>query len=106
MNTHKLLNIVINVPLLVFSALAIGTIGARADAPPYPWGLISVTPNTGLTDAQTVQVSGSDFQSRRALRIEECGPHHGFPPKGGFETAICSSYSLDVTTDDNGNFAA
>jgi hypothetical protein len=106
MSTHKPITAVITVMLVALSALVIGTLGARADAPPYPWGVISVTPNTGLTDGQTVQVSGSEFQSNRDLRIVQCGPVHGFPPKGGFETATCSNYSVDVTTDDNGNFAA
>jgi len=106
MNAHKLINAAITVTLVACSALAVATLAARAGAPPYPWGVISVTPNTGLTDGQAVQVSGSEFQSNRDLRIEECGPVHGLPPKGGFETAICSSYSVDVTTDDNGNFAA
>jgi hypothetical protein len=106
MTTHKLINAVITVMLVAFSALAVGTLGARADKPPYPWGVISVTPDTGLTDGQTVQVSGSEFQAKRVLRIVECGPLQAFPPQGGFETAICSNYSVDVTTDDNGNFAA
>lgn len=67
---------------------------------------VSVTPNTGLVDGQTVQVSGSGFQANIDLAIIECGPVQPFPLKGGPRTATCSYYFVLVTTDANGNFSA
>ena len=83
--------------------LAFGTTVAHASAPS---GTISVTPNTGLADGQSVQVSGSGFQKNLALAIIECGPIQPFPLKGGWQSATCTYYSVAVTTDADGNFAA
>jgi len=66
-------------------------------------GHIAVTPNTALVDGHTVQVSGTAFQKNRELRIEECGPTSKTRPP---VTAICSSYSVEVTTDGDGSFPA
>jgi hypothetical protein len=101
MNTHKLLNTMITVSLLAFSLMAVGTMAARANG---NFGVISVTPNTGLTDGQAVQISGSEFQKNGALRIVECGPSQQPPIKGGGVSATCTNYSVDVTTDNNGTF--
>jgi len=83
--------------------LALGTVVAAGN---FPWGTITVTPATGLADGQTVQVSGSEFLRNLELRIIECGPSQALPPTGGMIGAICSDYSVAVTTDANGNFAA
>lgn len=101
MKKHKLL-----VATMGISLFALAPLGAQAAEGAFPWGQITVAPNTGLTDGQTVQVSGTDFLRNTELRIVECGPSQGIPPTGGFVEAICSSYSAAVTTDADGNFAA
>ncbi len=83
--------------------LALGTTAAHASPPSGP---ISVTPDTGLVDGQTVLVSGSGFQKNLDLSIIECGPIQPFPLKGGWQSATCTSYAVAVTTDANGSFAA
>lgn len=98
MKNHKRLLVTVTVLLLAVPTLtALGS---------FPWGSISVTPNTGLANGQTVQVSGSAFQKNLELRIIECGPTQPLPPQGGFVEAICTDYSVAVTTDANGNFSA
>jgi Neocarzinostatin family len=100
MKNHRL--VIAATAMVVF---AFAPLGAHAGAPAFPWGQIVVAPNTGLVDGQTVQVSGTDFQKNTELRIVECGPTQGIPPVGGFVTAICTDYSVVVTTDAEGNFA-
>jgi len=95
----------IAVSVTALSLLAVGgamwTPAARSGNPSL--GAITITPDTGLTDGQTVQVSGSAFQKDRELRIIECGPLSDARPP---VYALCSSYSVEVTSDDNGAFAA
>jgi hypothetical protein len=88
------------------ATLVAAPIGAHAAEPAFPWGTITVAPSTGLADGQTIVVSGTDFQKNIELRIIECGPTQGIPPVGGFVEAICTDYSVVVTTDAEGNFAA
>jgi hypothetical protein len=73
-------------------------------APAYafaPGTAITVTPNTGLVDGQTVSVSGSGYQQQQ-IAIIECGGadlnHH--PTIG----PVCSDYSVTVQADADGNF--
>jgi hypothetical protein len=65
---------------------------------------ITVTPGTGLTDGQHVQVSGTGYQKQQHIIITECG--------GGDMNAkpivrpVCSDYTVTVETDAQGAFAA
>ena len=102
MKTHTLGTSRRAVCLLMFSLLTLGSVWASvAKSDPRFSGQIIVTPNTGLVDGQTVQVSGTEFQNNRQLRIVECGPTSDARPP---VYAICSIYSVDVTTDANGSF--
>ncbi len=97
MKNHKLVIVTFTIALLAF-----GTVGAINR---FPWGTIQVSPNTGLTDGQTVQVSGSNFKKNLNVHIIECGPILT-EWKGGWESATCTSYEVLVTTDANGNLPA
>ncbi len=101
MKKHRLL-----IAGAAISLFALAPLGAYGAEPAFPWGQITVTPSTGLADGQTVQVSGTDFLKNTELRIIECGPSQGIPPTGGFVGAICTNYSVAVTTDADGSFAA
>jgi Neocarzinostatin family len=92
MNRHKILV----TTLSALSLSAFGTVGSEA----AQLGEIGVTPDSGLTDGQTVLVSGSGFQKNRELRIVECGPTSDTRPP---VYAICSNYSVQVASDADGN---
>src|SRR5262249_22306438 len=85
------------------SLLVLGATRPPTARPDPLLGVITVAPGAGLTDGQTVQVSGSSFQKNRELRILECGPlSDAHPPV----YAICSKDSVEVTSDENGAFPA
>jgi hypothetical protein len=103
MKTRALVSTAKAVLLLAFLLLMFGAVWTPAASSAHFDGQISVDPNMGLVDGQVVQVSGSAFQKDRELRIVECGPTSQTRPP---VSAICSSYSVEVTTDGNGNFPA
>jgi len=80
-----------------------GTAGAPSAAQKQV-PMVTVTPDSGLTDGETVQVSGTGFQEQQ-VQIAQCG--------GGDQTAhpavgpVCSyfTYAVDVQTDTEGSFA-
>jgi Neocarzinostatin family len=83
--------------------LALGTTAAHASPAS---GTITVTPNTGLSDGQTVQISGSGFRSNVVLNFGECGPVDTKPFNGGRHLALCSDSAVSaVTTDASGSFS-
>lgn len=82
--------------------LAWATTAAHA-SPPSP--TVTVTPNTGLSDGQTVQISGSGFRSNVDLIFIECGPLDTQPFSGGRHSATCSDYAVTATTDASGSFS-
>ena len=82
--------------------LALGTTAAHASPQS---GTITVTPNTGLSDLQTVQISGSGFRSNIVLNFSECGPVDTKPFNGGRHLALCSDSAVSATTDANGSFS-
>jgi len=99
MKDHKRIIIAIISILL----LAAGTKRTLASAPSPT---VTVTPNTGLSDGQTVQISGSGFRSNFVLYFAECGPLDTQPFSGGRHSATCSDYFVSATTDASGSFSA
>ena len=90
------------IAIIAVLLLASGTNSAFA-APDS--GTITVTPNTGLSDGQTVQISGSGFRSNIDLAFGECGPVDTKPFNGGRHLALCEDYFVTATTDANGSFS-
>jgi hypothetical protein len=92
--------------LIATLALLLLAIATTAAGGGPPSGTISVSPNTGPANGQTVEVSGSNFQKNRQGRIVECRRSQNVPHQGGWQTSVCTDYSVPVTTDANGKFSA
>ncbi len=85
------------VGLLVTGGLA--QTGVYGQGRPNPQ--ITVVPDTGLVDGQTVAVSGSGFLPDQNIQIIECGAEVTTPP---FIGATCTDYLVGVKIDADGNF--
>jgi hypothetical protein len=87
---------------LVGAGLLMLAVLSGAPAHAYaPGVLVTVTPNTGLVDGQTVSVSGSGYQAQ-LINVIECGgadltQHPVIGP-------VCSDYAVTVQSDADGNF--
>lgn len=83
----------------LFMVVALTQTGAYGQGQPNPQ--ITVVPDTGLVDGQTVAVSGTGFQPDQGIQMIECGAEVTTPP---FIGATCSSYSVGLQADGDGNF--
>ena len=81
----------------------VGVGPTRTSATPKPTPVIDVTPDSDLSDGQTVQVSGTGFQEQQ-IQIAECGDGDlsAHPAVG----PVCTyfTYAVDVQSDAEGNF--
>ena len=92
---------------LASAVIALLILGAASSvtAASKPNPTINVSPSSGLTDGQPVQVSGQGWQEQ-AIEIAECGgadlaAHPSVGP-------VCTyfTHSVDVQSDADGNFSA
>lgn len=81
--------------------VAMGVTRAHAAGPAK--AAITVTPNTGLTDGQHVQVAGSGYQEQQILIVECGGADMKARPTVG---PVCSDSNVAVQSDAQGSFPA
>ena len=84
----------------------VAVVGApRTTAAQKPTPVITVSPDSGLSDGQIVEISGSGFQEQ-TVEIAECGDGNldAHPAIG----PVCTyfTHSVDVQTDADGHFGS
>lgn len=82
--------------------MVVGVTQGQAYGMGRPNPQITVDPNTGLVDGQTVMVSGTGFLPDQQVNIVECGAPNTEPP---FIGATCTDYSVGVQIGPDGSFA-
>lgn len=84
--------------------LAVATFGSTAQAAGPAKPAVTVTPSSGLTDGQHVQVAGTGYQKQQQIIITECGG--GDLKAKPIVRPVCSDYNIVVETDAQGAFTA
>jgi hypothetical protein len=75
-------------------------VGPAEAPPPQPNPRITVTPNTGLLDGQTVQIDGTGYSPNTSVGAAQC-------QSGGIDLNSCDlSRSVITTSDADGNWTA
>jgi hypothetical protein len=83
--------------LIAVGAVVLGTGGVAVAAP-----VVTVTPNTGLAEGQTVQVSGSGYTAGKTLGITQCSDQGAATGQGDCDVPNIRT----VTADSAGNVSS